>query len=399
MKVLIISHMYPSSMQPVFGIFVQEQVKELIKQGCEIKVVAPMKATPFPINKLRAKWRAYDQVPSVEEREGITVYHPRYMSLPKNILFERNGENLYSSIKELVKNIRKEFDFDLIHAHVALPDGFAARKLAEDFEIPFAVTIHGEDFFKSIHLNEKAKEAIRLTMSDAAKVIMVSERLNKINKKELGVPESKISVIHNGINDLFLEPRDSEKAYFPESKINILSVSYLVERKGIEYNLRALSRLKDEHPDFHYVIAGDGEERQSLEQLTKELGLENHVTFLGAVVLEVVKELMDQSDIFCLPSWNEAFGVVYIEAMASENAVIGCLGEGVEEIITPHVDGLLVPSRNEEALAEAFQSLMNQPDLIHELACNAVEKVKEGFTWKKNALKIKDVYHGILNEK
>ncbi|MHA7139602.1 glycosyltransferase [Rossellomorea arthrocnemi] len=397
MKVLIISHMYPSSMQPVYGTFVHEQVKELIRQGCEVRVISPIKSAPFPINLMSDKWRKFSQIPMMEEREGIKVYHPRYLSLPKNILFERNGSNMYKGIKNLVKEIKSEFDFDVIHAHVALPDGVAANKISSDLDVPFVVTIHGEDFFKSIHLNDKSKLLIKKTMNQAEKVILVSERLNKINREHLQVPQEKIKVIHNGINDLFLEKSTARKSYFPSGKTKILSVSHLVPRKGIEYNLKALGKLK--HRNFHYVIAGDGPERVTLEQLTKQLGIEENVTFLGAIDPRVVKELMDESEVFSLPSWNEAFGVVYIEAMASENAVIGCLGEGVEEIITSKEDGLLVPSKDEQSLTEAFKYLIENPAVRSQFGTKAVSKVNENFTWKKNASEIINVYKGLENVK
>lgn len=397
MKVLIISHMYPSSLQPVYGTFVHEQVKELIRQGCEVRVISPVKSTPFPINLLNDKWRKFSQIPAMEEKDGIQVYHPRYLSLPKNILFERNGEHMYKGMNSLVKEIKREFDFDLIHAHVALPDGAAANQISKDMGVPYVVTIHGEDFFKSIHLNDKAKTLIKQTMEQAEKVILVSERLNKINLEHLQVPHEKIKVIHNGINDLFLKPVESSNRFFPIGKTKILSVCHLVERKGIAFNLKALGDL--EHRDFHYIIAGDGPEKTALKQLTKQLGLEENVTFLGAVDPHLVKELMDESEVFSLPSWNEAFGVVYIEAMASENAVIGCVGEGVEEIIHSMVDGVLVPSKDEKALTEAFKYLLENKGIREELGKKAVNKVNENFTWKKNASEIMNVYTGLQNVK
>ncbi|BCB05760.1 glycosyltransferase [Bacillus sp. KH172YL63] len=397
MKVLIISHMYPSSTHPVYGTFVHEQVKELIRQGCEVRVISPIKSTPFPINLLNEKWREFSEIPKTDVRDGVKIYHPRYLSLPRNILFERNGDHMYKGIKHLVNEVKQDFDFDVIHAHVALPDGVAANLVSKDLGVPYVVTIHGEDFFKSIHLNDKAKSLIENTMNQAAKVILVSERLNKINQTHLQVPDEKIKVIHNGINELFLERCENAKTYFPPGKTRILSVCHLVVRKGIEFNLRALSKLG--HRNFHYIIAGDGPERDALTQLTKELDLEGNVEFLGAVKPEVVKELMEESEVFSLPSWNEAFGVVYIEAMASGNAVIGCIGEGVEEIITVNEEGLLVPSKETDTLTEAFEYLIENPAIRTQMGMRAVNKVNDQFTWKKNVSEIINVYEGLPNVK
>ncbi|MGD6967747.1 glycosyltransferase [Rossellomorea vietnamensis] len=395
MKVLIISHLYPSSLQPVYGTFVEDQAKELKRQGCEVKVIAPVKSAPFPINILNAKWRTLAGVPLQEERAGITVYHPRYVSLPRNILFDKTGEFLYQRIRKLVTEIKKSFDFDLIHAHVALPGGFAAMKISKELGTPYMVTIHGEDFFNKIFLNTRTKEAIQATLQGADKVFLVSERLKRVSDEHLTIAHDKLKVLHNGINEMFLEKSDTPKNHFHGDVIKVLSVGRLIEKKGVQYNLKALSELK-EHP-FHYIIAGDGPYRNQLENLTKELGLESKVTFLGSVKPAVVKELMEESNIFCLTSWDEAFGIVYIEAMASGNAVIGSLGEGAEEIITEGIDGFLVPTKQVEGIKSVFQLLFDDSNRMEELGANAVLKVKKSFTWEKNVSEMLKVYQEILN--
>jgi teichuronic acid biosynthesis glycosyltransferase TuaC len=398
MKILILSHLYPSKFQPVYGTFVHEQVKELIEQGCEVKVVSPIKAAPFPINKLSEKWREFSDTPKKDQKDGVSVYHPRYLSLPKNILFEQNGNFMYNGIKQTVEEIRKDFHFDLIHAHVALPDGFAAHRLSNDFNVPFIVTIHGGDFFKSIFHNEKTKSNIKQTIEGAEKVILVSERLKRILHEQLHNSTGHVKVIHNGISDFFLRKRKASKQYFSEGNIKLLSVCRLVEGKGIAYNLKALSKTLKSNPNIQYIIAGDGSEREYLERLAKDLGIAKNVSFLGAVQPSVVKELMDECDIFSLPAWNEAFGVVYIEAMASSAAVIGCLGEGAEEIIEPEIDGMLVPPRDEEALAKVFSLLIKDPSMRENISNCAKKTVEKRFTLKRNVSKIIDVYQEVLSE-
>jgi len=125
MKVLVISHMYPSAFNEIAGIFVHEQVKALINKGIEVQVVSPIPWTPFPINCLSSKWKKYSAVPEKTVYDGIIIWYPRYVTFPRAWFFASSGQRMYLGIKEVVKKIYQEFQFDLIHAHVALPDGFA----------------------------------------------------------------------------------------------------------------------------------------------------------------------------------------------------------------------------------------------------------------------------------
>ena len=104
----------------------------------------------------------------------------------------------------------------------------------------------------------------------------------------------------------------------------ILSVSYLITRKAIDFNLRAIAQLKYKYPNLKYLIIGDGPEKNHLKSLSKNLGINQMVEFLGQLSNKKVMEYMAETDIFSLPSWDEAFGVVYIEAMAQGKPVIGC---------------------------------------------------------------------------
>jgi len=143
--------MYPVSYNPVYGIFVHKQVNALAKAGVDVRVVSPVPWAPWPLDHMSGKWRGYSEVPDRADIEGITVHYPRYLTFPRAWFFSSSGERMYRGIRELVSDIRKDFPFDLIHAHVALPDGHAVSMLAEEHGCPFVVTIHGQDFQQVIH--------------------------------------------------------------------------------------------------------------------------------------------------------------------------------------------------------------------------------------------------------
>jgi teichuronic acid biosynthesis glycosyltransferase TuaC len=388
--------MYPSSFNEVYGIFVHEQVKALKDKGIEIKVISPVPKTPFPINTIKGKWKKISMIPEYKDWGKIPVWYPRYTTFPKSILFESSGERMYRGIRQLTGKIYQDCKFDLIHAHVALPDGYAAMKLSEDFNVPYVVTIHGQDFYITIHKNNKCKNYIKKILQKAEKIIVVSNELKKIAINNFG-DNKNIRVIGNGIPiNKIINMNNLDHKSKIKKKI-LLSVSYLIKRKGIEYNLRAFSRLTEKYPNFKYQIIGDGIERNILEDLSKELKITDKVEFLGMLTHDKVFKKMLEADIFSLPSWNEAFGVVYIEAMACGKPVIGCKGEGIEDFVENGKTGMLVKPKDVDSLAKAMSYLLSNPDKAREMGEKAQKLVLENYTWEKNAEETIKVYQEVIN--
>ncbi|SHN79575.1 glycosyltransferase family 4 protein [Desulfitobacterium chlororespirans] len=393
MKILVISHMYPSTQNPTYGIFVHEQVKALVAGGCEVKVISPVPYAPWPLPVLKKKWQAYASMPAKDRVDGIEVFYPRYPEFPRSYLLEHSGALMYLGLRNLVKTIGKEFPFDLIHAHVALPDGHAAYGLKKEFPVPGVVTIHGQDFQSTLHKGPSCRKRLQEVLLGTDSVITVSTKLKNLVKDEPYYP--KIQVINNGIHLAEIDRAEVSRSR-ARDQITILSVSNLKKTKGIDLNLRALASLVKTYPNLTYRIVGDGEERKNLEALAESLDLGNHVFFLGKLPHREALQEMAQADIFCLPSWQEGFGVVYIEAMSLGIPVIGVKGEGIEDVIDPGINGLLVRPHEVEDLAEALESLLKSPDYARRLAEAGKATVLAGFTWEHNAARTIELYRSLL---
>ncbi len=104
------------------------------------------------------------------------------------------------------------------------------------------------------------------------------------------------------------------------------------------------------------------------------------------------------ADIFSLPSWNEAFGVVYVEVMAQGKAVIGCQGEGIEDFVENGKAGLLVKPRDIDSLAKAIDFLLSYPKKAEKIGKRARKMVLKNYTWEKNAEKMIEIYKKVLNK-
>lgn len=397
MKILVISHMYPSVFNEIGGIFVHEQVKALVSKGVEVQVLSPIPWTPFPVNCLSFKWKKYSEVPKREIREGINIWYPRYLTFPRAWFFASSGYRMYLGIKNVVSKIHKEFQFDLIHAHVALPDGYAGEKIAQKYEKPLFVNIHGQDFQKTIFKNNKYKKNIEKIINFSEKTIVVSKKLKKIGEKYLEINKDKIIVVSNGINrdDIYTEKNKNVQDY--KGKKVILSVSHLIKTKGIDLNIKAIAKLKQKYPNIIYLIIGEGEEKKKLKKIVSELNLQDRAIFVGEVSHYKVMEYMASCDIFSLPSWNEGFGVVYLEAMAQGKPVIGCQGEGIEDFVEHGKTGLLIKPKDVDSLVKAMDFLLSHPSEAKDIGKRAQELVLRNYTWEKNAEKTIKIYQEVLN--
>ena len=399
MKVLIISHMYPSTFNSMAGIFVHQQVKTLKEKGIEVKVISPVPLAPFPLNLISKKWARYREIPYKTNIEGIDVYYPRYLEFPKGIMFHRSGFFMAKGIKRIINKVYKEFKFDLIHSHVAVPDGYAGMILNKEFKVPHVVTIHGQDFQNTISRNINCKKALFNVLNHIDKIITVSNKLKNVVKDENFY--NKIEVVNNGIDKDYISVDKIQENYIEKNRINknlikILSVSNLKETKGIHINLKAIAKLKEIYSNISYDIIGDGEYRGKLEELIKELGLEDNVSFLGKLEHKEVIDIMKQYDIFSLPSYKEGFGMVYIEAMAQGIPVIGVKGEGIEDAIENGVNGFLVERKNIEELVKIMKFLIENPHKRIDIGKCAIETVLNKFTWNVNADKMISIYNEMI---
>jgi len=395
MKVLVLSHMYPSTFNEVAGIFVHEQVKALVKEGVGVQVVSPVPWAPFPINRMSQKWKAYSEVPAKSAFDGINVWYPRYLAFPKAWFFASSGQRLYHGIKDVVSKIYQEFPFDLIHAHVALPDGYAGALLGQRLGKPLVITVHGQDLQHTVDRNAACRRAVYYALESASRTILVSHKLKRLAAKYFNLHD-KLVVVPNGVDpqNVVLRPI---KSVNQEEGPTLLSVSNLVPTKGLDLNLHALQKIRKNYPALRYLVIGGGPEKAKLRKLAGELGLEKQVEFLGRQPHHQVMKYMAACDVFTLPSWNEGFGVVYLEAMANGKPVIGCQGEGIEDFVEHGKTGLLVKPRDMDSLVEALDFLLSHPDEAKAMGERARKLVLENYTWEKNAEKTIKVYEEVLN--
>jgi glycosyltransferase involved in cell wall biosynthesis len=393
--------MYPNTEFPISGIFVHEQVKILKEMGHEVIVVAPKPLVPKFLQFVKKKWCKYYNISEKETIDKVNIHHPSAFTLPAGLLMHLSGHFYYFAIKKLIKHVYKYFKFDIIHAHTLLPDGYAATLLKKSFKVPIIVTVHGTDMQNTIHKNKSCQKAILKAIEKSDKVVFVSNKLKKIaHNFYRDKPDSKFAVINNGVSLTKLENIDNiqlKQKY--KGKTVLLSVGNLKDIKGHQFVIQILPDLLKIYPDIYYLIVGDGEERQNLENQIRNLKLDNFVQFVGSVKHNQVLEYMNITDIFVLPSYNEGFGAVYIEAMSLARPTVGCKTQGIEDCITHMKNGFLVEPKNPDDLLNCIRYILDNPEKVKEIALAGQKHVLGKFTWDHNVNQYVSLYNQLTRHK
>ena len=394
MKVLVLSHMYPVLYNTAYGIFVHEQVKALIKQGCEVKVVSPVPCVPFPVNYINAKWGLYSRVPRRRTWEGVDVHYPRYLTFPKNFSQASSGLRMYLGIKKQVREIRRLFSFDIVHAHVPLPDGYAGMLLSREFKVPLVVTVHGGTLYFIAKERKAAYNAMQRPLKAASVVVTVSDKNRKILQTR-GI--SEVQVVPNGIPLDLIQTLNNDRVNMIRENIPtkyfLLGVGNLVARKKFDVAIKAVAKLVSRGYDVTYIIIGEGTEKGRLLKLIKELRLEERVKILPRRErLLDVYEYMKACDIFLLPSVMEGFGVVFAEAMSLGKPIVGCKAGVVSDLVQHMKTGLLAEEDDVEGVSSLLEQLMVDSGLRRNIGQQAQKHVLDKFTWVRNAEQMLEVY-------
>jgi teichuronic acid biosynthesis glycosyltransferase TuaC len=380
MHVLTLTPFYPTVEDDASGCFIAEFVGELQHQGIESSVIAvqPMHHShPGPDPKAPpATWK-------------------KYFCLPGNPGLSSAGQFLHATLKFHVRQLHARHPISVIHAHAALPCGQAAMLLAKDLSIPFVVTVHGLDAFSTRQVpgwfGRRCSAVSDHVYAAAARVVCISEHVARRVRERIG-DRARISVVYNGVDSsLFTPPTGSAVA----NEV-ILSVGNLIPIKGHDLLLRSVAAIAPGHPHMQCRMIGDGPERARLQQLARELRIEDRVHFLGRRPRSEVAAAMRDCTLFALPSWYEGLGCVYLEAMSAERPAIACRGQGIEEVIRHGENGWLVQPKNLDDLTAALRTLLSDQPLRKKLGGNGRRTVLQGYTLTHQATQLSAIYRECL---
>lgn len=224
-------------------------------------------------------------------------------------------------------------------------------------------------------------------------VIAISEQIAALLVAG-GVRREKIRVIHSGVDP---EPFAAAAVSRGDNRAPVIgTAAVLEERKGHRFLLEAAVELKRQGHRLKYRIAGDGSQREKLEQLAQSLGLLQEVEFLGFV--SDVPAFLSSIDIFVLPSLFEGLGVAVLEAMAAARPVVASDTGGLRELVVDGETGLLAAPGDSVSLARAISKLIAERERMRAMGANGRARVEKYFTMEKMARENESYYYNLLQD-
>lgn len=321
----------------------------------------------FPLQGLIRRFRPHyrPMPPRRELWQGLEVWHPRFFAVPG---LGRRWDGLFMALASLplLRRLKCSERVDIIDAHFAYPDGYAASLLGRWLDLPVTITLRGTEVR---HARIPAlRRRMVAALAVAARVFSVSDSLRR-EAVAFGIPADKITVVGNGVDAATFRPeaRAAARARLdlePNAPV-LVSVGGLTERKGFHRVIACFPRLLERYPNLVYLIVGgaspEGDWGARLADQVRSLGLARHVRFVGPVPQQELRWPLSAADVFVLATRNEGWANVFLEAMACGLPVITTDVGGNREVVVHAGLGRIVPFGNEVALTEAIAEALGQP--------------------------------------
>jgi len=362
--IVTLSSLFPSRLQPNAGPFVRERMFR-VGQVLPLCVVAP--APWFPLQSLLSRFRRGFRAgaPAYERQDEFDVWYPRFFSVP-GVLKAWDGFFMALGAYPRLAALKRARRLDILDAHFAYPDGYAATLLGRWLRVPVTITLRGKE---ARQVGEPAlRSRIAHAVCRADRIFTVSQALARI-ALSLGAAADRVKVVGNGVDTTRFSPVDRVKARealgVPADAAVLLSVGGLVERKGFHRVLDCLPELLRRHDKLVYLIVGgpgpEGDFSKHLHAQTAGLGVGERVRFLGPMASSALPVPLSAADVFVLATSYEGWANVFLEAMACGLPVVTTdVGGNAEVVCDPRL-GIVVPFGDSAALLQAVDDALSRP--------------------------------------
>lgn len=377
-NILLITNIYPNN-DPQYGgtAVCHSFATEWVKMGYDVRVVHFDSLFPRPYywvgilfkERIQAKTGtvAYTKTPRKPTRyivDGIPViFVPLHKYVPHKAPSQRQTEKAF---RYVVNELEKDgFSPDIVTAHFVLPQLQFMPLFKKQYpRARTCLVLHGPSSLFQQFYPHNYKELMHAVDVWGFR----SLAFQKSFEKRFG-SEKPMFLCHSGIPEKYIETIDRD---FSNGVKRFVFVGSLYELKNVDITLRALHKAMA-GKDFIFDIVGSGAENDNLHRLVNELGLDDHVVFHGQMKRDDAQHVVRDSDCFIMVSSREAFGLVYVEAMAKGCIVVGTKGQGIDGIVKHGENGFLCKARDVEGLAEVINQIITlSQDNLRQISSNAV---------------------------
>ncbi len=359
--IVVLSSLFPSSVQPGAGLFIRERMFR-VGASLPLAVVAPIPW--FPLQGVVRQWRPGFRpgAPHYELQSGFDVWFPRFLSVP-GVLKGLDGVLMALGALPRLWQLKSAGRLDVIDAHFGYPDGYAASLLGRWLKVPVTITLRGTEV-------RHAKDAalapqLALALQRAKQVFAVSESLRRV-AVSVGIAAERVRVVGNGVDLHKFSPlprAEARRALGLDAEVPVLvTVGALVERKGFHRVIELLPALRRRFPGLVYLAVGgaspEGDMSAQLQRQVQSLGLDDAVRFLGPLPAEQLRVPLSAADLFVLPTRNEGWANVLLEAMACGVPVVATDVGGNAEVVCDLKLGTIVPFGDSARLQQAIENAL-----------------------------------------
>jgi glycosyltransferase involved in cell wall biosynthesis len=332
----------------------------------------------------------FKNLPFLEKISNVNIHRIKCIRLKRNVCTYPEMILYIILAFPLVLRLCRKNKYHINNTHFIFPDGILAFALKILCGIPYILTAHGSDVpsynpdrFKLLH--KILMPLWKMITLNSEKIIVPSKNLELLVKKIN--PKSKTVIIPNGIN------LDKFSCNVLKKK-QILIVTRMFERKGVQYFLEA---IKDVEHNYGITIVGDGPYLSSLKSIARRNHL--NINFLGYVdnTSDLLKRLYEESEIFVFTSESENFPIVLLEAMLAGLAIITANDNGCAEVVGEAA--ILINSKSSASIRKALSELISNPELTRSLQFASRKRVEELFGWTHVAKQYLELYSKIISSK
>lgn len=388
-NILYITHSYNN--------FIKDQIELLAKNFNHVYVLVRYKPITeiskfLSINSFKIHRKSF-VIDLKNKPKNITVIATPLWYLPFDKFYLNLGIQHFKVVDKIIK--KNKIKFDIVHCHFTNTAGFVGKKLKEKYKKPLIITAHGEDIYDFPFRSNKWRKKIVNICNSADHLITVSHsNLLCIKKLKIKTPTT---VISNGFSSKLFYSKNKiicrKKLNLNMNKKIILNIGHLNTVKGQKYLISAIKILIKKNKNLLCLIIGNGPLRSTLQSQINQNQLQKHIILLGAIPHNNLINWINASDLFVLPSLNESFGVVQLEAMACGKPIVATKNGGSEEIIINNKIGLLVSSKNSIQLSKAIIKSFNI-----NWDNKYIQNYAKNFQWNKICHQIYKKYQTILNQ-
>lgn len=278
------------------------------------------------------------------------------------------------------------YDFDVIHAHdwLTYPAGIRAKEVSGK---PLIVHVHATEFDRAgKNVDNRVFEIERQGMTEADKIIAVSQWTKDVIVGKYGIDPQKVTVVHNGI----VASESMKIPFIPKIGDHVVTfLGRITYQKGPQYFVDAARKVLDYFPDTHFIMAGSGDLLSAMIDRVAQMKLSTRIHFTGFLKGEQMRQVWSVTDVYVMPSVSEPFGITPLEAIQAGVPVIVSNQSGVSEVVD---HALKVDFWDTDALANAIINVLRHKGLSDSLRVNSRKEIG-ALTWRRAASKINELYH------